>query len=159
MCVQDLYFAPPVKLFGASVCGNSSSPVIRVWGPTPAGQKACLHIHGALPYFFVKVPLSIIEDESVDPEVFLRDLESSLDHATVLGNSMGKSRSPKKCVARVRFPVVQLSNNFNMFFSFFRSSLFEAFRFMAFIQVMNSSLRFRFSIHTMSGILSFSVTK
>ena len=31
-------------------------PVLRVFGPTSNGQKACLHIHGILPYMFVPKP-------------------------------------------------------------------------------------------------------
>ncbi|CAM9199017.1 unnamed protein product, partial [Choristocarpus tenellus] len=33
---------------------ESRVPILRVFGPTPAGQKACLHLHGALPYFMIR---------------------------------------------------------------------------------------------------------
>nr|XP_016515146.1 PREDICTED: DNA polymerase zeta catalytic subunit-like isoform X1 [Nicotiana tabacum] len=54
----DYYMAAPIP--GFDICYSSFQggrvnevPVIRVYGATPAGQKTCLHLHGALPYFYV----------------------------------------------------------------------------------------------------------
>jgi DNA polymerase zeta len=37
-------------------------PIIRVYGPTSLGKKACVHIHQVYPYFFVEYV------EKMDPE-------------------------------------------------------------------------------------------
>ena len=49
-------------------------PVLRIFGPTPSGQKTCLHLHGILPYMFVPKP------EEAD-HTFLFRLAASLDKA------------------------------------------------------------------------------
>eukprot|EP00198_Chlamydomonas_reinhardtii_P005086 XP_001694422.1 predicted protein [Chlamydomonas reinhardtii] len=54
----DYYMAPPIphldfcfsSLEGTTV---DQVPVIRIFGSTPAGQKACVHVHRAFPYFYV----------------------------------------------------------------------------------------------------------
>ena len=57
----DYYMARP--LLGLDACWSelegapvAQVPVVRVFGATPAGQRACLHLHGAMPYFFVPYP-------------------------------------------------------------------------------------------------------
>lgn len=38
-------------------------PVIRVFGSTPNGAKVCAHIHGALPYLYIKYNGSLIPED------------------------------------------------------------------------------------------------
>eukprot|EP00737_Agarophyton_chilense_P001418 gb/GEZJ01001593.1/.p1 GENE.gb/GEZJ01001593.1/~~gb/GEZJ01001593.1/.p1 ORF type:complete len:831 (+),score=91.64 gb/GEZJ01001593.1/:2619-5111(+) len=52
-------------------------PVLRIFGSTPAGQGACLHIHGIRPYLYLPLP-------KIDPSALLaytRELHTSLESA------------------------------------------------------------------------------
>ncbi|KAG6456573.1 hypothetical protein O3G_MSEX009813 [Manduca sexta] len=50
-------------------------PVLRIFGPTPDGYKACLHIHGVFPYFYIPCPTP-----NPAPQ-FLYQIAASLDKA------------------------------------------------------------------------------
>ncbi|XP_013200299.2 DNA polymerase zeta catalytic subunit [Amyelois transitella] len=50
-------------------------PILRVFGPTPDGHKACLHIHGVFPYFYIPCPTANPEPQ------FMYQIAASLDKA------------------------------------------------------------------------------
>lgn len=67
-------------------------PILRVFGSTPAGQKACLHIHGIFPYLYIPMPAG-------DNPGFLYRLASSLDKAinmTMSGNAAAAAEKETK---------------------------------------------------------------
>ncbi|XP_075752219.1 DNA polymerase zeta catalytic subunit isoform X2 [Rhipicephalus microplus] len=67
-------------------------PVLRIFGVTPAGQKACLHVHGALPY--LTVPCS-----EPRPERFAVVLASEID--LLLNTAAGRATSMHRHVHHV----------------------------------------------------------
>jgi len=63
---MDYYVTKPVQELDVTYSKFRSSavkrvPVIRVFGSTLAGQKACLHLHGIFPYIFIPVPAQAAE--------------------------------------------------------------------------------------------------
>ena len=54
--------------------------MVRVFGETPGGQKACLHLHRAFPYFYVPYDDDLPRDP-VEAGAYLRKLASSLESA------------------------------------------------------------------------------
>ncbi|XP_048007670.1 DNA polymerase zeta catalytic subunit isoform X4 [Leguminivora glycinivorella] len=50
-------------------------PVLRIFGPTPDGRKACVHVHGVFPYFYIPCPTPNPEPQ------FLYQIAASLDKA------------------------------------------------------------------------------
>ncbi|KAI9655820.1 MAG: DNA polymerase zeta [Bathelium mastoideum] len=87
-CV-DHYQAVPTELdpdFGVRSSSSErqnapSVPVIRVFGATETGQKVCAHIHGALPYLYLKYEGDISEE---DVNIHIQSLRVSIDHALAI---------------------------------------------------------------------------
>ena len=78
-------------------------PVLRVFGTTAAGQKACLHIHGIFPYLYAPMPPG-------NNPGFLYRLAASLDKAlnmTKKGTGFEVSSSCS-CTQNINFIVICL---------------------------------------------------
>jgi len=63
------------------------SPVLRLYGSTPRGQKATVHVHGCYPYFYVPAPANVVDccgDEAA-LDRFLKELEFNIDNAVNSG--------------------------------------------------------------------------
>ncbi|XP_053604169.1 DNA polymerase zeta catalytic subunit [Plodia interpunctella] len=68
-------------------------PILRVFGPTPDGHKACLHIHGVFPYFYIPCPTPNPEPQ------FLYQIAASLDK--VLNIALKQATSVQQHVYRI----------------------------------------------------------
>lgn len=91
-CVDHYQHAPTLSagIFGPNAAASSTQrgqlpqvPIIRVFGATETGQKVCAHIHGALPYLYIRYPAdSSLEKSQVD--AYLATLRHAIDHALAL---------------------------------------------------------------------------
>lgn len=79
----------PAVAFQAARLNTVESPVlptVRIFGSTPAGQKACLHLHGLRPYLFVRLPEGVPHGNAV---AFSQDLRAVLEKALAKSVSDG----------------------------------------------------------------------
>ena len=58
----DHVLAPPGPLENASL---PRVPVIRIYGASSTGEKACVHVHQVYPYFFVEYPGNMTPDDGM----------------------------------------------------------------------------------------------
>jgi len=86
----DVYQAKPIK--GIDTCFSEFRqsetqrvPIVRIFGSTASGQKACLHLHQTFPYIYVQIP------ERDESRRFAKQFASSLDLAIQI--SLGRSVS------------------------------------------------------------------
>nr|CAD7571396.1 unnamed protein product [Timema californicum] len=94
----DFYMSTPIRTLdvgysdfrGAEV---KQIPVIRVFGSTPTGRKACLHIHGVFPYIYIPY------DGSEPHERLAYQVASALDKA--LNISQGSAASNTQHVYKI----------------------------------------------------------
>nr|GMD05868.1 DNA polymerase zeta catalytic subunit isoform X1 [Ipomoea batatas] len=99
---MDYYMCPPIPGLDISYSSFQGGkvnevPVIRVYGSTPAGQKTCLHIHGALPYFYVPCSDLFLQPDQ-EGEECTRGISHALEKALKLkGNVASKRQHVHSC--------------------------------------------------------------
>lgn len=68
--IIDYVMAEPGPLDALDVSNSSRHrqvPVIRIFGDTANGQKACVHVHQVWPYFYVEYTGSLKPDAGMSP--------------------------------------------------------------------------------------------
>ena len=89
----DYCMAAPVRGMDSSYSSISSCvaervPVVRIFGSTPAGQKTCLHLHGAFPYLLVPSPSPHPPSDN-----WLQQLGRSINHALQVSLGVGSKEA------------------------------------------------------------------
>lgn len=92
----DYYMAPPipdVDIAYSSFQGGSVKevPVVRVYGSTPAGQKACVHVHRALPYLYISCS-DIPVQSGLEGDAYENTICLAVEKALKLKGSAGSKR-------------------------------------------------------------------
>ncbi|KAH7676747.1 DNA-directed DNA polymerase protein [Dioscorea alata] len=98
----DYYMAAPIPDLDFSYSDFQGReveevPVIRIYGSTPAGQKGCMHVHGALPYLYIPCPELVIQNAE-EGRVFIHALSLAIEKALrVKNNSTSKQQHVHGC--------------------------------------------------------------
>ncbi|CAA7406024.1 unnamed protein product [Spirodela intermedia] len=101
----DYYMAAPIT--GLDFCDSpcfqgrrvEEVPVIRIYGSTLAGQKACLHVHRALPYLYI--PCSELE-MSKEGQIYLNEVSDAVERALQGTYGLKKQHVHGCCLVRAK---------------------------------------------------------
>ncbi|BDA47990.1 probable DNA polymerase zeta catalytic subunit [Coccomyxa sp. Obi] len=92
----DYYLAKPIP--GLDICHSQLEgtaiervPVVQIYGATPGGQKTCLHLHKAFPYFYVPYE-DDFPSEPAKAQAFLRHTARTLEATMHAGQESGAQR-------------------------------------------------------------------
>uniref|UniRef100_A0A7I4D3U3 DNA polymerase zeta catalytic subunit n=1 Tax=Physcomitrium patens TaxID=3218 RepID=A0A7I4D3U3_PHYPA len=102
----EYYLSPPQP--GIDVCYSKFQgrtvmevPVVRIYGATPAGQKACLHLHQVFPYFYVPYGDDLPQETS-EALAYVRCLASAIEKAMKLASSSAAKKQHVHSCSLVR---------------------------------------------------------
>jgi DNA polymerase zeta len=102
----EYYMAPPLPDMDVCYsqfqgCAVNEVPVVRIYGSTPAGQKACLHLHQVFPYFYVPYDEDLPQDIK-EALAYVRCLASAVEKAMKLTNNMAAKKQHVHSCSLVR---------------------------------------------------------
>ncbi|KAM0954326.1 putative DNA-directed DNA polymerase [Dioscorea sansibarensis] len=99
---MDYYMANPIPDLDFSYSDFQGGdveevPVIRIYGSTPAGQKGCMHVHGALPYLYIPCP-ELVRQNTEEGCGYMHALSLAIENAlSVKSNSTSKRQHVHGC--------------------------------------------------------------
>ena len=91
----DVEYAKPVAELDATCSPLTHKPlrmvpIVRVFGTTPRGQKACLHVHGCFRYFLV--PYDGERQDEASLRALALELEDQLRQLSVQPQAQGRQQ-------------------------------------------------------------------
>ena len=83
-CILSVRIVQVDYYLDKSKSGGPRKPVLRIFGPTAAGQKACVHLHGVFPYFYCSTDSLGLVGQPTTPAEQHRDNQTLLQFKGLL---------------------------------------------------------------------------